>query len=446
MSRHFDAIVVGSGTSAAYVLQGLLAAGRKVAVVEEGPFGGTCALRGCQPKKYLVANAEAVAQARDLLGRGIAEAPVPDWKGLQALKAEFLDGRPEAEFEDWREAGATPIRGAARMTGRQELTVEGEVLTADHIVLATGSRSRRSGIPGSEHMGTSDDFLELPAMPRRIVFLGGGYISFEFAHVAARQGARVQVLDRSERPLKLFDADMVQVVCAAGEEVGIHFVPEESASAVEKCADGLVLHGSSGTAYEADAIFEAIGRVPNLSVLAGEAGEVESGPRGVTVNEYLQSTTNPHVFAVGDCAAAGAMLATVADEQGKVVARNIVEGVSHRPQSVPVPSTAFTIPNLASVGLSEEQARAEGRDFRVSRGTTTGWPSSQRIGEEHSAYKVLIDRQDDTILGAHLARHHAAETINLFALAVQHGITATTLADTLWAYPTMASDIKRMVR
>jgi glutathione reductase (NADPH) len=446
VSRHFDALVVGSGTSAAYVLNGLLAAGKKVAVVDERPFGGTCALRGCQPKKYLVANAEAVAQARDLLGRGMAQAPVPDWKAMQALKAEFLRGRPEAEFEDWKEAGATPIRGAARMTGRQEVTVDGEVLTADHIVLATGSRSRRSGIPGSEHMGTSDDFLDLPEMPRRIVFLGGGYISFEFAHVAARQGASVQVLDRSERPLKLFDADMVRVVCEAGEEVGIHFVPGESATSVEKTPDGLVLHGSSGTTYEADAIFEAIGRVPNLSVLEGEAGDVESSPRGIAVNEYLQSTTNPHVFAVGDCAASGAMLATVADEQGKVVARNIVEGISHRPQSVPFPSTAFTIPNIASVGLSEEQALAEGRDYRVSQGTTTGWPSSKRIGEDHSAYKILIDRQDDTLLGAHLARHHAAETINLFALAVQHGITATTLANTLWAYPTMASDIKMMVR
>ena len=198
--------------------------------------------------------------------------------------------------------------------------------------------------------------------------------------------------------------------------------------------------------YETDLIIEATGRIPNLSILDGSHGNVEHTPRGVTVNAHLQSVSNPRVYAIGDCAASGAMLAPVADEEGKVAAHNIL-GTTPRPVDYSVvPSAVFTIPTLATVGLTESEASQQGLDFRVKTGSSSGWPSSKRIGEKHAGYKILISNTDDTIIGAHLARHNASEVINIFALAIKYGIKATDLAEFLWAYPTYTSDLKSMVR
>jgi glutathione reductase (NADPH) len=445
--HEFDAVIVGSGTSAYYAADGLRKAGRKIAIIDDRPFGGTCALRGCQPKKYLVCNAEAVAMADHLVGKGIAEAPRTDWKALQALKNEFLDGKPEGEVKEWQEQGVATFHGRAVMISENELRIGEDVLRADHIVLATGAKPRRTKMLGAEHISISDDFLDLPELPERIVFIGGGYISFEFAHVAIRAGAKeVTILHRSEKPLKAFDGDIVDTVLAASEEAGIKVVVNESPVSVEKKSSGFSVLGSTGAVYEADLVIEATGRIPNISVLEGGHGNVDHSGRGIAVNGFMQSTTNPRVYAIGDCTAGSMMLAPVADQEGKIAARNILEGnVAELDRSV-IPSAVFTIPSIGSVGLTEEKAQEKGLDFRVNKGTTTGWPSSKRIGEIHSAYKVLIDNATNEILGAHIARHNASEAINILALAMKHHIKAADLADFMWAYPTITSDLKYMVK
>ncbi len=442
----FDTIVIGSGTSAHFCITMLNMAGRNVAVVDERPYGGTCALRGCQPKKYLVANAEAVAMADHLGGIGLQGAVRTDWAALQKLKNDFLDGIPEGEAESFEKAGVKTFFGKARLAGPDQVAVGGETLKADHIVLATGAVPRRSNIPGIEHTRDSEYFLNLSELPERVVFIGGGYISFEFAHVAARAGSRATILHRSARPLKQFDPDMVDIVVEAGEAAGISLIVDESPDKIEELASGYRLHGKSGAHYETDLIIEATGRVPNLTVLEGDHGNVDHSPRGITVNERLQSVSNPRVYAIGDCAASGAMLAPVADEQGKAVARNIL-GSDPGPIVNPVvPSAVFTIPILAAVGLTESLARDRNLDFRVVTGATTDWPSSKRIGEKHAGFKVLINNIDDSIVGAHLVRHNASEVINIFALAMQFGIKARDLSEFPWAYPTYTSDLKYMVR
>jgi len=445
-NQSFDTIIIGSGTSAYYAADGLVTAGRRIAMIDDRPWGGTCALRGCQPKKYLVAHAEAIAMASHLVGRGIVASPESDWSALQALKNEFLDGIPERSVSNWEERGVSTFHERARLTGPNEVTAGSDVLSADHIVLATGATPRRAEIPGREHIHISDDFLSLPAMPKRIGFIGGGYISLEFAHVALRSGAEeVTVLHRSARPLKGFDSDMVDVVIEASRAEGMNIILEESPVSVEEEEGTLRIQGSSGATYDADFIVEATGRTPNLSVLDGDAGKVEATPRGIVVNEFLQSVSNPAVYAIGDCTASGAMLAPVADEEGKTAATNIIEGNTKPVDYSVVPSAVFTIPNLASVGLTEESAREKGLDVRVNRGTTTGWPSSKRIGEKHAGYKILIDKETGLIVGAHLVRHNASEVINAFALAIKYGIPAGELEHFLWAYPTMTSDLKNMV-
>ncbi|MCH7224948.1 dihydrolipoyl dehydrogenase family protein [Haloferula sp. A504] len=441
-----DAMVVGSGTSAYFAASGLKEGGLDVAIIDERPYGGTCALRGCQPKKYLVCNAEAVAMAQHLVGRGIVEAPRTDWKALQALKNEFLEGRPEGEVEDWRKEGVATYHDRARFCGERSLQVGDRVLTADHIILATGATPRCAGYPGAELSGISDDFLELPELPERLVFVGGGYISFEFAHVAARAGAKeVTILQRSDRVLKGFDADMVEVVVKASEDAGIRVILNESPEQLEKSGDVFLLTGKSGTRYEADLVIEATGRVPNLSVVEGGEGDVEHHEGGIVVDGSLRSVSNPAVHAIGDCVAGSPMLAPVADAQGKLVARNILSGSDEEFDASVIPSAAFTTPSIGSVGLTEEQAKEQGLDVRVNRGSTTGWPSAKRIGEKHGGYKVIIENGSERIVGAHLARHNAAEAINVLALAMKHGITAPQLKDFMWAYPTIVSDLKYMV-
>lgn len=447
MTTHiFDTIVIGSGTSAYYAITKLNEAGQKVVVVDERPYGGTCALRGCQPKKYLVANAEAIASARHLEGKGLTNVPTNDWKALQAHKNEFLEGRSEGEVDEFQKMGVTTLSGKAHFVGLNKIEVNGEHYKAANIVVATGATPRKSDFPGTELTHDSEYFLNLPELPKRIVFIGGGYISFEFAHVAAQAGAEVTILHRSEKPLKQFEPEMVDTVLEASKDAGIKVVLNEAPIEVLKSNNGYTVKGKTGTNYETDLIIEATGRLPNLSVLNGNFGNVEHSTRGITVNEFMQSVSNPRVYAIGDCANSGAMLATVADEEGKLAALNILADEPTGIDYSVIPSAAFTIPDLASVGLSEEQAIEEVIDFRINQGTTRDWPSSKRIGEKHGAYKILINREDNTIVGAHLARHNAAEVINIFGLAIKHGIKAQELAEFLWAYPTYTSDLKYMVK
>jgi glutathione reductase (NADPH) len=443
---HFHTLIVGSGTSAYYCATPLVEAGWKVAIIDERPFGGTCALRGCQPKKYLTANAEAVAMACHLHGKGIANRPRTDWPALQALKDEFLIGRSEDEVRDWRDAGATPIQGHARFVADDAVEVGGRRLTADHIVLATGATPVRAAFPGGELARISDDFLNLPELPARIVFIGGGYISFEFAFVAAYAGAKVTVLQRSNQVLRQFEPEMVEIVLAAAHELGIDVRTNTETAAVSQTDGVLVLETTQGDSISTDLVIEAIGRAPNLSVLSGGFGNVAHTRHGVTVDEHLRSVSNLRVHAIGDCAAAGPALAPVGDEHGKTVAHNLLEASPRKPRLDLIPSAVFTLPPLASVGLTEKEATERGLDFRINRSLSITWASSKRIGERHAGYKVLIDNGSDLILGAHLARHAAAEVINLFALAIHHRIPATRLAHFPWAYPTMTSDLKTMVK
>ena len=196
--------------------------------------------------------------------------------------------------------------------------------------------------------------MNLPDLPNRILFIGGGYISFEFAHIAIRAGAkRVTILHRSSQPLKTFDQDIVEIIIRASEAEGIKVVLNESPTSVESAENGLILQSSKGKVYETDLIIEGTGRVPNLSVLEGGYGKVESSLHGVIVNEFLQSVSNPRVYAVGDCAATKYMLAPVADEEGKTAARNILQGNIQTIDYSAVPRVLFTIPSIGSVGLTE---------------------------------------------------------------------------------------------
>lgn len=450
-NRTFDVVVIGTGVAATSIASRCARAGKRVAVVDERPFGGTCQLRGCDPKKVLRRGAEVIEAARLMQGRGIAGADTLriDWRQLVAFKRSFTDPVPESKEKAFRDQGIATVRGHAVFIGAQTLEVEGDRLSATHIVLANGAQPMRLPIDGAEHLIHSDAFMDLPELPRRLVFVGGGYVAFEFAHLAARAGAEVTILEMSDRPLGPFDADLVGRLVershAAGITIRTNARVERIAKSVSGYAVGAKIDGQSET-LEADGVAHGAGRVPATEGLELERAGVQHGKRGIEVNEYLQSVTNPAVYAAGDVAATdGPPLTPVASLEGAAVAANILEGNHATVDYRGIPSCVFTIPPLASVGLTAAAAKEQGVAFDCRATDMSGWYLTRRVGETHGAGKVLIDKSDGRILGAHLFGPECDEMINLFALAIRSGWSADHLKHILTAYPTAISDVASLL-
>ena len=450
MTRKFDLVAIGTGSGASAAAHQCRSAGWQVAIVDSRPFGGTCALRGCDPKKVLVGAAELIDWNHRMEGKGIRAGQARiEWPELMRFKRSVIEAVPKNREEGFARAGITAFHGRARFVGPTSVLVSGEVLEGRYVVVAAGMKPAELRIPGTKHLTTSDQFLELDELPRRIVFVGGGYISFEFAHVAARVSAEVTILHRGQRPLPRFDPDLVDLVVEKTCKLGVCVELQAAVKGVERTADGFAVQASTmgqDRVFQADMVVHGAGRVPEIDDMDLAAGGVEWDERGVKVNEYLQSVSNPSVYAAGDAAASGGPpLTPVAGYEGRIVAANLLNGNKTKPNYAGVPSVAFTVPPLAAVGLQEAAAREQGLCFRVRHEKTSSWYSSRRIAEEYSGFKVLIEEGTDCILGAHLLGPHAEDTINLFAFAIRSGLRATDLKQMIFAYPTHASDVSYMV-
>lgn len=449
--EHFDVIVIGSGTSGYTAAYACRKAGRSVLVVDKRPFGGTCAMRGCQPKKILTAATQTVHGANTLRGQGVHGEIRIDWADLMRFKRDFTDAVPQRTEQGFLEAGMRTAHGRAEFTGPQQIHVGQNGYTADHFVIAAGAVPSHLSIPGAELLINSDDFLELDALPSEIAFLGGGFISFEFAHVCAQSGVKTYMIHRSKSFLRQFDPQLVALLMEAGKAQGITFLDETDLERVEQ--DGrklqLFLSRSDLPMLTVDTAVAAVGRKPDFEGLGLDVAGVEQTRKGITVNTYMQSVSNPAVYAVGDAANSSQALATTADMEAETAALNILQGNTVQADYTAVPSVVFGIPPLAAVGMSETQARShaqdEGIEIKVNTGDATGWMSSRRIGQKHAAYKVIVNTDTDTIMGAHLLGHNAEEMINVFAMAIKFGLTRGQLKSLLWAYPTHVSDIKYMI-
>ena len=448
MDRQYDLVVVGSGVTSA-VASRCREAGWSVAVVDRQPFGGTCALRGCVPKKILVGAAEAVNAARDLSGRGVPARDLRlDWSELVAFKQSLIGQTTERTEQAWTKMGIEQFHGVARFVGPTTLALGDDRLTGRRVLIAAGAMPVPLKFPGAERVRMSDDFLNLDRMPARVLFIGGGYISFEFAHVAARAGAQVTVLHRGRRPLEGFDPDLVDQLVRRSGELGIRVEVETEVRGIEAIAGGLLVRGArrgSEVTFETDLAVHGAGRVPELDALDLDAAGVKREKRGVVVNEFLQSVSNPAVYAGGDAAASGPPLTPKADHDVVVLTENLLHGNTRRVNYEGIASAVFTIPPLASAGLREDEARAAGLKFRVNHQDTSGWFHTRRVGETASGCKVLIEDGTDRILGAHLLGPHAEDVINLFAVAIRLRIPARELKDVIFAYPTSGSDVRFML-
>ncbi len=448
MQTRYDLVIIGTGTAAMTAAMGVRAAGWSVAVIDFRPFGGTCALRGCDPKKMLIGGASAIDHARRMEGKGVGGEVHIHWPDLMAFKRGFTDPVPAKREQLYANKGIATYHGTARFTGRNTIVVNGELLAAKYVLIAAGAEPVKLGIPGDEHLITNEEFLALPELPRRIVLVGGGYIAAEFSHIAARAGAHVIILQQGERMLKGFDPDVVGWLMGAFQAIGIDVRLQATVGSIEKGDSGYQVHAlqrGQPVVLQADLVVHAAGRAPAFDALDLQAAGVTTEHGRLKLNEYLQSVSNPAVYAAGDAAQKGPPLTPVSSLDAKVVAANLLEGNHRTPNYKGVPSVAFTIPPIAAVGLTEVQARAQGGKVRVKSQKASDWFTARRAAEPVYGFKVIVDENTDQVLGAHLVGPHVDETINVFALAIRHGLTAEDLKTTMFAYPTGASDVGYML-
>ncbi len=448
--EEYDVFVIGTGTAGKSVAKDCAAQGLKVAIADNREFGGTCATRGCDPKKVLLGLTEILESAKKMKGKGIDTIPKGNWEDLMAFKETFVDPVPAATEKSLKKQGITLYHQSPQFLDKNTLSVEGKTVKAKKIVIATGQIPVDLGIPGWKYVLISNDFLNLKILPKSMIFIGAGYIGMEFAHIAARFGVKVIIIEFAPRPLMNYDENMVEYLQQASEELGIEFILNAEVSEIIKLQNGFRVKADQKgkeISAEAELVFNTAGRIPSIGDLDLEKGNVAFSKKGISVNDFLQNTTNKNVYACGDVAdTEGLPLTPLSVREAKIVSANLrnvknPEKADYPPQA----SVVFTLPNLASVGISEKEAKEKKLDFNVETELMPKWFNAKRINENFYAYKILVDNKTGYLIGAHLLGPEASEVINLFALAMYGNISATNLKKMIFTYPTWGNDIKSML-
>ena len=447
MILDYDLLVIGTGTTGSFAAMKCRKQGCSVAITDERDFGGTCALRGCSPKKILVGASRLYDHNTHMMEHNVSLSGTDiSWKGLIDFKRTFTESFPAIREQSYADAGIDSFHDKATFVSTSEVSVGDKIVRAKKILVASGSVPRRVGVGGESLLLTSEDFLELESLPRSIVFVGGGFVSFELAHIACRMGSEVTIVHSSATPLKQFDQDLVVSLVESSRELGIRVLLETQVGKLENNGDGISVISIAGDVVcSADIAVHGAGRVPNIESLALEKGGVAAGPGGVKVNGFLQSTTNPRVYAGGDCVDGYPMLRWVAERHGTIAAHNMVHGNSMDVGNPVVPAVLFTTPQLCSVGLGEKEAEALGMDVEVAYTDFSDWFSVRYKGDAKGIAKILKLKGEKTIVGAHVLSNEAGNIANVLMLAISQKMTASELKSLYWAFPTETSDIPYLV-
>lgn len=449
----FDLVVIGGGTAGLVTAAGSAGIGARVALVERDRLGGECLWSGCVPSKALIAAARAAADARTAERYGVrAEGVEVDFPAAMqwvrnAQKRIAVNDSPER----FRGLGVDVIQGEARFTGERSIVVDGRVITAKRIVIATGSAPAVPPIPGLADVPylTNESIFSLATLPKRLLVLGGGPIGLELALAFTRLGSEVHVLEAAPQLLAREDAELADALGERLRTEGVRLHLGATASRVERQPDGVRVtatqggdaQGAASFTLDGDALLVATGRSPRLDTLDLARGGVEVSKAGIVVDDGLQ-TTAKGVWAAGDCV--GPLRFThVADYQARLVIRNAFFPFSSKADYSVVPWVTFTEPELAHVGLTEAEARAKhGDDVRVWRRPFNEVDRAITDGETTGMVK-LVTTARGKILGGHILGHGAGSLIGEITLAMKHGISAQALGNTMHPYPTYPEAIKQ---
>lgn len=447
--ENYDVLILGGGNAGMGVTVATRAAGLSVAMIEARDLGGTCPNRGCTPKKVLVA----AAHALDEIGRAgnhaiEIEPPRLDWRALIEREKDIIADIPSRLSGLMAKRGVDVIHGEASFIASNAVRVGTREIEARNIVIATGSKPRPLSIPGSEFLTTSDDVLTDPVLPRAVVFIGGGVIAFELSHVYARAGVEVIILEALPQLLGGFDEDAVAQIRAESERLGISIHTKAWVKKIE-AADGRlrVSFAKDGVecSVDADRAVNCAGRLANVEGLDLGAGVIVHREGRIEIDEHLRSRSNPDVYVCGDAVWNSPQLSAVATYEGGIVGRNIVDGPKHRPDYGHIPACLYSIPAVASVGLTEAKARERGLGVKIHLNNMQDWLTARTYAETMAWSKIIVEDATDRIVGAHMVGHAGEELIHIFALAMKHAITASQLADMVYGFPTFSADIRNML-
>lgn len=450
MADFFDVIVIGTGPAGSSIAIRCSEQGLQVAAVESEEFGGTCPLHGCIPKKVLSHTTSLLKQLKQLEGRGIDAKGKINWPDLIRFKQSFTDPAPKEKKKAMNDAGITTLHGQASFVSEQEVQVGDRMLHADKIVIATGAKPSTIPIDGVQYLTHSDAFLEMTNLPERITFVGGGYISFEFAHMAAIAGSKVDIIESSDRALTGFDPDLVEQLIQLSETMHIQVHLHTKVQSIEKKGNTYKVIGEKNGEkifFESDVVIHGAGRTPHIEKLKLNNGNIAHDEKGITVNSFLQSTSNSHVYAAGDVANTdGIPLTPVANLEAGAVITNILTGNQKKLNYKGIPSVAFTSPKIATVGMSEKEAREFNANVKINDVDMTDWFTYKQGNESYAAVKVITDETSGHVLGAHILSNEADELINYFAMAMQLHLTVEDIRKVTYVFPTATSDIRSMLK
>ncbi len=444
MQFDYDLFVIGAGSGGVRASRIAAGFGARVAVAEEFRVGGTCVIRGCVPKKLLVYASHFSDDFEMARGFGWSVGDVSfDWKTLIARKDAEIDRLNGLYIKTLDGAGVEIINGRATVTGPNSVEVDGREITAKTILVAVGGWPQMPDVPGIEHAISSNEALHLDEQPKRIVIVGGGYIAVEFAGIFRGMGSEVIQLYRSEQILRGFDDDLRDRLATEMRGKGIDLRTNTNVTKIEKSSTGVVLMLTDGSTLEADAVMYATGRTPKTEGLGLDAAGVELAKGGAVKVDAYGKTNVGSIYAVGDVTDR-VQLTPVAIKEGHAFALTVFGGAPTSPEHDAVPSAVFSQPPIGTVGLTEEEAKAQYGDVEVY--TSDFRPMKHTLGgsDERAFTKLIVDKTTDKVVGAHMIGADAAEIIQGVGIAVKAGLTKAQFDTTVAVHPSSAEEFVLM--
>lgn len=446
-SQDYDLLVIGAGSGGVAAARRAALHGARVAIVEGSRVGGTCVIRGCVPKKLLMYAAQFAEGFEQARGYGLAfdEArfEMARWAGAKAAETKRLEGIYRQLLAG---AGVSLFEGWARIVGAGEVEVGAQRLRGKHLLLAMGASPVRDSIAGIEHCATSDDLLDLQALPREVAVIGAGYIGVEFTSMLARLGCRVAMYYRDRLPLRGFDEMLRTGAAAALQAAGIELHPGGVPQRIERAGEGLQLVFGEERLRHFDWVLNATGRKPATAGLGLEDIGLALAANGAVPVDDLHDTVLSGVHAIGDVTDR-LNLTPVAIAQGRALADRLFgpASVARRPMNwAQVPKAVFMLPPIASAGPTEAEALAAGHRLKIYE--TDFRPMKQAFigGAERTAMKLLVDAEDDRVLAVHMLGADAPEIVQSLAVALSAGATKADFDATVAMHPTAAEEFVLM--